>query len=96
MVCISCFMAPLLLFIWYKFIYPLLQPIVSRIWNNYQLPQPFANLTCPLPQNKTKTTVDQNKTKTTADQNTASNGIESSDNSQETPLLATDDQKKDL
>ena len=55
MVCISCFIAPLVLFIWYKFIYPLVQPLINRFLGDYELPQPFANLTCPIPQkNKPK------------------------------------------
>lgn len=52
MVCIPCFIAPVVLFIWYKFIYPFLQPLINRWIGDYQLPQPFANLTCPLPQKK--------------------------------------------
>ncbi|XP_054165285.1 UPF0729 protein C18orf32 homolog [Oppia nitens] len=50
MVCIPCFIAPVLIFVWFKFIEPLLRPLVARIWDNYQLPNPFANLTCPMPQ----------------------------------------------
>jgi len=49
MVCIACFIAPVILFIWYKFVYPILQPLIDRFIGNYQLPQPFANLSCPLP-----------------------------------------------
>lgn len=49
MVCISCFIAPLVLFIWYKFIYPFVQPLINRFIGNYELPTPFANLACPLP-----------------------------------------------
>ena len=52
MVCISCFIAPIVLFIWYKFIYPILQPLIDRWIGNYQLPQPFANLSCPLPEKR--------------------------------------------
>lgn len=52
MVCIPCFIAPVVLFIWYKFIYPFLQPLINRWIGDYQLPQPFANLSCPLPQKK--------------------------------------------
>jgi hypothetical protein len=87
MVCISCIIAPLVLFIWYKFIYPILQPIIQRIWNNYQLPQPFANLTCPLPQKKNKCNNDSNKT--SIDDNIDSN-------QQQNEVLATDQQKKEL
>lgn len=54
MVCISCFIAPVVLFIWYKFIYPLVQPLIDRFIGNYQLPQPFANLSCPLPKKPAK------------------------------------------
>ena len=54
MVCISCFIAPVILFIWYKFIYPLVQPLIDRFIGNYQLPQPFANLSCPLPKKTVK------------------------------------------
>jgi hypothetical protein len=52
MVCIACFIAPVILFIYYKFIYPLLQPLIDRFIGNYQLPQIFGNLSCPLPQKK--------------------------------------------
>ena len=54
MVCISCFIAPVVLFIWYKFVYPLVQPLLDRFFGNYQLPQPFANLSCPLPKKSVK------------------------------------------
>lgn len=54
MVCISCFIAPVLLFIWYKFVYPVVQPLLDRFFGNYQLPQPFANLSCPLPKKSVK------------------------------------------
>ncbi len=54
MVCISCFIAPVVLFIWYKFVYPFVQPLLDRFFGNYQLPQPFANLACPLPKKSVK------------------------------------------
>jgi len=84
MVCISCIIAPLVLFIWYKFIYPILQPLINRIWNNYELPQPFANLTCPIPQNKNKASVDCKTTQNEVNQ------------SQQNEVLLTKEDKKEL
>ena len=48
MVCIPCFAAPVLLFIWYKFIYPILQPILQRYFGDrwFALPQDANN--CPV------------------------------------------------
>lgn len=63
MVCIPCIIAPVVLWIWFKFIQPLLQPIVSRIWQNYQLPTPFADLTCPMPAKKKPNTTDTTEDK---------------------------------
>lgn len=54
MVCLNCFIAPLVLFIWYKFIYPYVQPLIDRFIGNYRLPQPYANLSCPLPKKSVK------------------------------------------
>lgn len=34
MVCIPCFAAPVLLFIWYKFLYPLFRPILERYFGD--------------------------------------------------------------
>lgn len=40
MVCIPCFAAPVLLFIWYKFIYPLVRPILERYFGDrFALPR---------------------------------------------------------
>lgn len=74
MVCISCFIAPVVLFIWYKFIYPFVQPLIDRWIGNYQLPQPFANLSCPLPEKKTKN-IESDKHKDSTNQNPSSNKI---------------------
>lgn len=60
MVCISCFIAPVVLFIWYKFVYPVVQPLLDRFFGNYQLPQPFANLSCPLPKKSVKSCSSEN------------------------------------
>lgn len=48
MVCIPCFAVPVLLFIWYKFFYPVLQPILQRYFGDrwFALPQDPAN--CPV------------------------------------------------
>lgn len=34
MVCLPCIAAPVLLFIWYKFFYPLLRPILERYFGD--------------------------------------------------------------
>ena len=70
MVCISCFLAPVVLFIWYKFIYPVLQPLINRFFAGYELPTPFQNLVCPMPQkNKTdKKEDDNNETNSATEQ----------------------------
>ena len=62
MVCVSCFLAPVVLFIWYKFIYPILQPLINRFIGNYELPAPFQDLVCPMPKkNKTDTKQEDGK-----------------------------------
>ena len=33
-ICLPCIAAPVLLFIWYKFIYPLVRPILERYFGN--------------------------------------------------------------
>lgn len=74
MVCISCFIAPVVLFIWYKFVYPLVQPLLDRFIGNYKLPTPFENLSCPLP----KKTVKCGDEKAKTENETASFGSEAS------------------
>lgn len=34
MVCIPCFAAPVILFIWYKFLYPIFRPILERYFGD--------------------------------------------------------------
>ena len=66
MVCISCFIAPVVIWLWFTFVQPLVQPIVNRIWGNYQLQAPFADLTCPI----------KKRPNQTGDLNEESNGTE--------------------
>lgn len=89
MVCISCFIAPVILFIWYKFVYPVVQPLLDRFFGNYQLPQPFANLACPLPKKSVKSCSSESKEKEKED-----DSKESTNESNEA-ASAGDDNKKD-
>ena len=62
MVCVPCFIIPVLLFVWHKFI----QPILLRYWNPWakkdenvkEIPFPFqcAGGKCPFPQKKDQIT----------------------------------------
>lgn len=47
MVCIPCFAAPVLLFIWYKFLYPLLRPLLER-WFGDRFAEPADPDYCPI------------------------------------------------
>lgn len=78
MVCIPCFAVPVLLFVWYKFFYPVLQPILQRYFGDrwFALPQDPNN--CPVCPRKgpcdlrDKNTADPNAPATTATSATTS------------------------
>lgn len=49
MICVPCFIAPVILFIWYKFIYPLVRPILERYFGDrFAEPKDGSCPVCPI------------------------------------------------
>lgn len=51
MVCVACFIYPVVIFIWIKFIQPYVQPLAYRLLG-WEMHQPFDGLACPLVKKK--------------------------------------------
>ncbi|XP_054726927.1 UPF0729 protein GD16342 [Anastrepha obliqua] len=89
MVCVPCFIIPVLLYIWHKFFQPIVLPIIQRYWNPWEKKDAQGNViknvpefpfeckggSCPYTGSKNKTLADGGNEKS-AVANGASDGAE--------------------